>query len=97
MQSGSVDLIINYTAEWKSMLQFYLVCEDDVPRRSEIDASFNSGSANGFKCEECNGLFASNKQLLAHKRVKHGKRNAIVQYICDVSVCPAVIFTVAYG
>ena len=51
----------------------------------------SSVSVRGFVCEECNGRpsFASTKALLQHKRMIHGYRDDVCEYIDGSGVCLA--------
>ena len=88
-----LDLICNYSSQWKELVSLYYSCFSDVNETANA-ADHASGSqiasALTFTCDICSNRasFLTEKQLLAHKRAKHGVRNKIVELLDDISTCP---------
>ena len=64
--------------------------DTEVPQTQTVRANLRTAS-NVFACDVCGhgeAVFGSSKALQTHKRMKHGTRSSVIQYIPNTSVCP---------
>ena len=78
--------------EWKCIVDAYQTPLNDteVPQTQTVRANLRTAS-NVFACDVCGhgeAVFGSSKALQTHKRMKHGTRSSVIQYIPNTSVCP---------
>ena len=83
-----INLIVEYPKQWKAIVASYHDSCDDIDARQHADSKPYSDSLLVFTCNTCGSVFATNKQLAQHSRIKHKMICVAARCLPDVSVCP---------
>ena len=89
-----------YPVEWRQIVNKYFTYHDDDTKRSKKrkrdaehlvqadDGAEACQSDAAHKCDICNVVFRSHKQLAVHRWSKHKLKAGVRNFLGDVSVCP---------
>eukprot|EP00973_Karenia_brevis_P040272 5562845-Karenia_brevis.AAC.1 len=81
-----------WPVEWRQLVEQYMVFESVSDQKSkETKHEHDRALPGAWTCEICgpsSGYFKSEKALMSHQRVKHGRCCAAQRYIGREPVCP---------
>ena len=83
-----INFIVKYPKQWKAIVASYHDSCDDIDARQQAASKPYSDSLPVFTCNTCGSVFATNKQLAQHSRIKRKMICVAAQCLPDVSVCP---------